>query len=215
MNKYNAVTMAQAMLDSYIKNENLHIGIMCVIAKECGFELARERGYANTPNARIREIFSRTRKLSDKKLTKLKKDDLAFFNFVYNGKIGNRKGTDDGYNFRGAGWPQITGLDNFKRYCPEHIALDALPWFLEHCPEVAALTAINFFSVGLLKRAVLTIRYGRPNTQLKAIQWAANIAAGTGREKGSAVIKRATQNALKYLDEVTAIYNEVKNEEIL
>jgi hypothetical protein len=213
MIRENARIMAKKLLSSNIKNENLHIGIMAVIAKESGgFTLKRERGYGNTSNARIREIFSRTHKLSEVELRALKKDDRAFFNFIYNGKIGNRKGTNDGYNFRGAGWPQITGRSNFKRYRPEYIAIGALSWFLEHSVEVAADTCINFFSVGLLKRAVLTVRYGKPNTPLKAIKWAANIAAGTGREKGSAVIKRAVQNSLTYLDDVTEIYNEVKSE---
>ena len=211
MNRENAKIMTQALIDSDIKNENLHFGIMCTIAKESGgFTLRRERGYGNTSNASIRDNFSRTRKLSELELRALKKDDVKFFNFVYNGKLGNKKGTNDGYNFRGAGWPQITGRSNFKRYCPEYLAADALPWFLENLPTAAADTAINFFKVGLLKRAILTVRYGKPTSAIIGIKWAANIAAGVGRGKNSAVMKRAVKNACKYLDECLQIYMEAK-----
>src|SRR5262249_14411078 len=35
---------------------------------------------------------------------------------VYNGRMGNRAGGEDGYHFRGAGYLQTTGRDNFIRY---------------------------------------------------------------------------------------------------
>lgn len=39
----------------------------------------------------------------------------ALANKVYNGRMGNRPGTDDGYDFRGSGPLQHTGADEFKR----------------------------------------------------------------------------------------------------
>lgn len=40
----------------------------------------------------------------------------ALANKVYNGRMGNREGTDDGWNFRGKGWPQLTGRANYERF---------------------------------------------------------------------------------------------------
>ena len=40
-------------------------------------------------------------------------NERAFGNKVYNGRLGNRMGTDDGFNFRGRGCIQITGRDNY------------------------------------------------------------------------------------------------------
>jgi len=41
------------------------------------------------------------------------RNERAFGNKVYNGRMGNQMGTDDGFNFRGRGCLQITGRSNY------------------------------------------------------------------------------------------------------
>ena len=40
----------------------------------------------------------------------------ALANRVYNGRMGNRTGTDDGWNYRGGGIGQVTGRENYAKF---------------------------------------------------------------------------------------------------
>jgi putative chitinase len=40
----------------------------------------------------------------------------AIANFIYNGRMGNKLGADDGWNYRGRGSMMITGRDNYVRF---------------------------------------------------------------------------------------------------
>ena len=41
---------------------------------------------------------------------------LQIANIAYNGRMGNAPNSDDGYNFRGRGFIQLTGRDNYTRF---------------------------------------------------------------------------------------------------
>ena len=44
------------------------------------------------------------------------RNPTALANVTYNGRMGNRNGTNDGFNFRGGGFAQITGRDAYTIY---------------------------------------------------------------------------------------------------
>ena len=81
-----------------------------------GFTILRESLNYKTPK-RLRQVWpSRFGSKSDAELQKLCGNEKALASLVYNGRMGNRPGTDDGYVFRGAGYLQTTGRDSFLKY---------------------------------------------------------------------------------------------------
>ena len=76
-------------------------------------EPGRENLYY-TKASRIRDVWP-SRFPSTASAGPFVKNPRALANKVYNGRMGNREGSDDGYIFRGAGLVQLTGRANFER----------------------------------------------------------------------------------------------------
>ena len=107
--------LIDTMVENGVTDPVAQVGMLAVIGKETHFINKREKGYHNTSNERIRKIFSRTRSMSDSELNNLKKDYDRFFDFVYNGRIGNNN-ENDGSKYVGRGYNQLTGKANYEKY---------------------------------------------------------------------------------------------------
>ncbi len=191
--KNNAALIVQELIKAGVTNKFTHSAVLAVISKETGFNPGNvELGYKNTSNARIRQIFSKTKDLTDAQLNSLKSNDVNFFNFVYNGIAGN--GAADGYKYRGRGYNQLTGKSNYATM-GKTIGVDlvANPDLLTQ-PLIAAKVAAVFFITGFnaLKKLGKTSQYNTTsingfnnyNDSLDAIY---HINAGIGHS--NAVIK--------------------------
>ncbi len=76
---------------------------------------------------RLRKVFPS--RVTEVEAEALHRRPRAIANHVYGTRLGNRPGTDDGWNFRGSGYLQLTGRENFTR------AGDRLGIALEESPD--------------------------------------------------------------------------------
>jgi hypothetical protein len=155
-----------------------------VISKERGFDTKPESCYNNTSNDRIRRYHSRTHKLTDAQLNALKKDCKAFFDFVYDKRIGN--GVGEGYLYRGRGLHQLTGKANYSAFS-RYAGIDLVknPDAVLR-PEVAVPVAVGFFKDVIAKgdSRYFVGRYGKTsktvNDIVTAVKLANNANSGLG-----------------------------------
>jgi putative chitinase len=83
---------------------------------ETGRAMAPNRENLNYTTAkRIFEVFGPRRIASLEEAEKYVKRPRDLANRVYNGMLGNRMGTDDGWRYRGGGHPHLTGRANYDR----------------------------------------------------------------------------------------------------
>ncbi len=93
-------------------------GLMANIIVETGqFTIDRE-SMAYTSAARLRKVWpGRFGKKTDAELAPLLRNEVALANAVYAGRMGNRPDTNDAFDFRGGGFLQVTGFEDWVKYC--------------------------------------------------------------------------------------------------
>ena len=110
----------QAFEKYNITDKFLRAAILANIEKESGFQPREENlNYSKTANDRIRKIFGARCPADDSKLNEVKKSAECFAEMVYGHetKIGKSMGhtqPGEGWKYRGRGYIQITGKNNYK-----------------------------------------------------------------------------------------------------
>lgn len=153
----------QPILDACIaldvKDVFLQKAIIANAYKECGCIPQEENlNYSRTSNDRIRSIFgTRVSGLTDEQMNKIKSSPKDFANHVYgNGNsLGRSMGNlqdGDGWTYRGRGYIQITGRNNYKKFG------DATGFNLIQDPDllitdrnISAMVAVAFVKSGIKK----------------------------------------------------------------
>lgn len=97
--------------------------------ESAGFTRLVESLFYTTPERLCAVWPGRFRTISDAR--PFVRSPQALANNVYNGRMGNRPGSDDGWRYRGRGYLQLTGRDNYRRFG------DLLGLPLEARPEMA------------------------------------------------------------------------------
>lgn len=201
--KKNAFLLLDRMAKSMI-HPDFWIAILCIIMKECALIPQREKSFSRTSLSRIRDKFSRARLGKyyddDEALTNLKKDNTAFFNVIYGKRLGNTTYTD-GWDFRGGGFPQHTGRGNYA-WLKDKTGHDFIenPGLIAD-PEIAADCAVLYYEYQILESE-------KKITREYPVLAMAHLTAGINHSPASKVVRTAYRNAMKHLDDMTAIYRE-------
>lgn len=97
--------------DAGITNGYTIAAMLACCKKECGLVPKNEDTYGGTKASRIKGVFSKFQKYTDKEVDKIKKDFKKFFNIIYGGMYDNA--ADEGYKYRGRGLNQLTFKGNY------------------------------------------------------------------------------------------------------
>jgi putative chitinase len=108
------VASAPAVFKKYNLNTPLRVAhFMAQISHESGGGSVREENLNYTSPVRIAQVWPSRFTPESAKAFVRKPRELA--NKVYNGRMGNRAGSDDGWTYRGRGLLQITGRENYQK----------------------------------------------------------------------------------------------------
>lgn len=155
--------LTQPVLDAFVacgvQDAFLKKAILANIQKECGLIPKEENlNYSNTSNDRIRKIFgARVNTIPDSLLNTYKADPQKFAELIYgqNTAIGRSMGNinkGDGWTYRGRGYIQLTGRNNYKTFGDlTGFNLIANPELLVTDPTISAIVSVKFILVGLGK----------------------------------------------------------------
>jgi len=205
------IALMDASLTKYgITNKYLRAGILSIVSKESAFIPKNELSYANTSASRIRKIFgSRMTRFTDAQIDALKKDEVKFFNTIYGGawgavNLGNTQ-PNDGYNYRGRGFNQLTGRSNYARY--KELGILENPDLLNN-PKIASEVLALYFKRGLesSKKRIME-RYGiedivkdiKDTTMATKIAWQIN--AGSIQKEPTTDVTGGYQMAINRVNE--------------
>jgi len=202
--KKNIEKIISALNKYGIVNPLTQKAILSVIGKESNYIPKTERSYKNTDNDRIRKYFGkRVAGYSEDELTKLKKSGDAFWNVVYGGRYGNNE-ENDGADYRGRGFNQITFKGSYEKYRDllrkngTNVDIVRNPEMLNDIDVAAEVNALFFLNRLNSRHSKRKFGNDDPNdftTFEKALGAAVNSNAGWGKDiLGS----RSYRNALAY-----------------
>ena len=204
-----------ALASAGITNVYAQRALLANVEKETGGTKMEENltAYKGTSNKRIREIFkTRAAGYSDQQLNEIKKDPYKFGEFVYgkNTQIGQGMGNTekgDGYKYRGRGFIQLTGKNNYRAYS------DVAGVDLVKNPDAMLDPVISAkVSAEFIKRGSKTLDFKNQKEADRAItQVIGGLGLNLNKGYGKELLARVQEYSVKYSDVGSQIDNQSKN----
>jgi len=191
-----------------ITNKHVQLGILATISKESAFNPKIESGYGGTPASRIRMIWpSLFKNMTDAQIDVLKKDNVKFFDHVYNypnNVLGNTQ-PGDGYKYVGRGFNGITGRAQYKKYTDlSEVDLINHPEKLNEVDTAAYVNALyfkrRFSQTDSLKKQIGVSDVNQIKDDTTGLKAALAANAGWGKNMNDDFHKENEQRALKNID---------------
>ena len=144
-----------------------------MLVESRGFNASRE-SFRYRPTRLLQVFRHRVKTLTFAKQL-IAKGQPAVANFLYGSRLGNRRGTNDGWNYRGGGWIQLTGRANYEEVeDATGIPIGQNPDNIEN-PKYAAIAAFHFWKTRGLNELAETINIYKDGYTLNTLD-------GRGRE---------------------------------
>ena len=200
----NLSNIRQALIDKGITDEKYITAVQANVMKETGGVTKSENlDYSKTSNERIRNIFkSATKGKTDAEITEMKSSPEKMANSVYGGKMGNTE-PGDGWKYRGRGFIQLTGKDNYRSASKDIFGDDRLLQNpdLANDPQIATQVTTWYMKKGKAGMASRMGLDGENLTQNEANLLATSQIAGRDVRKSSDYLKGEIMNKVSKFQE--------------
>lgn len=171
-----ALVSGESVFELYAINTPMRMAhfLAQVLHETGGLTIVREN--LTYSAARIRQVWP-----TRPEAVKFANNPQGLANCVYNGRLGNKKGSDDGWRFRGCSFMQTTGRDNYERIGEAiYVPLGERPELLEDpaiglkaaCWELAKLLQYCDMGDRGLRAVCNGINRGNPASSQLPIGWA-------------------------------------------
>lgn len=144
------VARAPTVLPKYDINTPLRLAhFMAQISHESGGGTITEESLNYTTAARIAAVWPS--RFTPETAQDYVRNPKKLANKVYNGRMGNRPGTDDGYNYRGRGLLQLTGRESYQKLGKKiGLDLETTPSLVNNPDNALEVAAAEFKALNCL-----------------------------------------------------------------
>lgn len=185
---------------------------MCAFIATC---LVESRGFTAKRESMAYRATTLTKVFSKKLIPSLAfannlvaEGQVAIANHLYNGRMGNRNGTNDGWAYRGGGWIQLTGRSNyFEMGNLIGVPLGAQPELIEDI-DISCKAAMQFWQLNGLNEKAEKINIYANGWELNTLNSRGVETNDYNMNTGIRLVRKTVNGGYNGLKEVAELFEE-------